>query len=106
MLMETFIGTATVGDATITSTGHDNCYVSYWDKNGIFEWVKHIPGSYYGHVSSIDIESNGNIDFLEVFAQSETFDCTVLTAGSFTSLAVAKLSLIHISEPTRLLSIS
>ena len=89
----TFDGTATVGDATITSTGHDNCYVSYWDKNGIFQWVKHIPGSYYGHVSSIDIESNGNIDFLEVFAQSETFDCTVLTAGSFTSLAVAKLGI-------------
>lgn len=89
----TFDGTVTVGDATITSTGFDNCYISYWDKNGVFQWVKHIPGSYYGHVSSIDIESNGNINFLEVFAQSETFDCTVLNAGSFTSLAIAKLGI-------------
>jgi hypothetical protein len=87
----TFDGTVTVGDATITSNGFDNCYIAYWDNNGIFQWVKHIPGSYYSQVSAIDVESNGTIDFAEVFAQTETFDCTVLNAGSFWGLAIAKL---------------
>ena len=87
----TFDGIATVGNATITSTGFDNCYIANWNSDGIFQGVKHIPGSYYGHVSAIDIESNGKIDFLEVFAQNETFDCTVLSASGIFDLAMAKL---------------
>lgn len=90
-LAGTFDGTTTVGNEILTSNGLDNTYVASWNTNGVFQWVKHIPGSYYGHVSAIDVESNGKIDFLEVFAQNETFDCTVLTASSFTSLAIAKL---------------
>jgi hypothetical protein len=87
----TFSGTITVGDKTITATGYDNNYIASWNKDGVFQWVKHIPGSYYGHTSAIDVENNGAIDFAEVFAQSETFDCTVLNAGSFWDFAIAKL---------------
>jgi len=88
----TFDGTATVGDVTITSNGYDNCYISYWDKNGVFQWVKHIPGDYYSHPSGIDVESNGKIDLLSVFASTQVFDCTTLGGTSFSSLSVAKLS--------------
>lgn len=89
----TFDGTITVGDKTLTATGYSNSYLSGWNSNGDFQWVKHIPGSYYSQASAIDVESNGNINFLETFAQTDQFDCTVLNATSFWDLAIAKLGI-------------
>ena len=87
----TFDGTVTVGDQTLTSNGFDNTYVSAWNSNGDFQWVKQIPGDYYSHIHALDVEANGNIDIATVFASTETFDCTVLGSGGFWDMAVAKL---------------
>ena len=87
----TFDGTITVGTQTLTSGGWDNSYLTRWNTNGDLQWVKYIPADYYSRVHGIDVESNGNIDYLSVFAGTQTFDCTVLSSSSFTSLAIAKL---------------
>jgi hypothetical protein len=89
----TFDGTITVGTQTFTSGGFDNSYLTSWNTNGDLQWVKHIPADYYSRVHSIDVDGNGNVDYLSVFAGSQTFDCTVLSSSSFTSLAIAKLGL-------------
>jgi hypothetical protein len=87
----TFDGTTTVGNETVTSNGLDNVYIANWNSNGDFQWVKHISGDYYSHVTAIDAESNGNIDMLSVFASTQVFDCTTLGSTSFNSISVAKL---------------
>ncbi len=87
----TFDGSTTVGDATISSNGFDNTYIASWNGDGEFQWVKHIPGSYYASVYALDVESNGNLDILGGFAGTETFDCTVLSSSSYSNLAIAKL---------------
>ncbi|HEY8660540.1 MAG TPA: SBBP repeat-containing protein [Hanamia sp.] len=89
----TFDGTTTVGDTTITSNGYDNSYIASWNSNGVFQWVKHIPGSYYATLSAMDVEGNGNIDITGTFAGTETFDCTVLNSLSYSNLAIAKLGI-------------
>lgn len=90
-LAGTFGGTITVGDQTITSAGYDNNYIASWNKNGVFQWVKHIPGDYYSRLTSIDVEANGNIDIASAFAGTQTFDCVVFSSGSYNDLAIAKL---------------
>ena len=87
----TFDGTITVGDQTITSTGYDNNYIASWNKDGVFQWVKHIPGNYYAKVSGLDVEANGNVDITTVFAGTETFDCTVFGSTSYSDLSISKL---------------
>jgi hypothetical protein len=87
----TFDGTVNIGDQTVSSNGYDNFYVSSWNSNGDFQWVKHIPGDYNSLVGALDIESNGNIDISSVFAGSETFDCTTFGSGSYADLGIAKL---------------
>lgn len=87
----TFDGTVTIGSQSLTSNGYDNSYIAGWNSNGDFQWVKHIPGDYYSHIHSIDVDNSGNINMAGVFAGSQTFDCTTLTSTSFSSLALAKL---------------
>jgi hypothetical protein len=87
----TFDGTITVGDQTITSTGFDNNYIASWNKDGVFQWVKHMPGDYYSKVSALDVEANGSIDITTVFAGAETFDCNVFGSIGYSDLAIAKL---------------
>ena len=87
----TFDGTVNIGDQALTSSGFDNTYVSAWNNNGEFQWVKQIPGDYYSHLHALDVESNGNLTVATVFASSETFDCTTLYGGSFWDMAIAKL---------------
>jgi len=87
----TFDGTIMVGDQTITSTGYDNNYIASWNKDGVFQWVKHIPGNYYAKVSGLDVEANGNVDITTVFAGTETFDCTVFGSTSYSDVSISKL---------------
>jgi hypothetical protein len=87
----TFGGTITVGDQMLSSAGNDNTYVSAWNTDGEFQWVKQIPGNYYSHVYSLEVENNGNIDIATVFDITETFDCTTLSSISHWDLAIAKL---------------
>jgi len=87
----TFDGTITVGTETLSTQGLDNSYIASWNSNGVFQWVKHIPGDYYSHIHSIDVESSGVIDALSIFASTQVFDCTTLVSTSFTSMSVAKL---------------
>ena len=88
----TFDGAITVGDQMLTSEGNDNTYVSGWNSNGDFQWVKHIPGNYYSHIFSLDIDNSGSIYVATVFDILETFDCTTLSSVSHWDLAVAKLA--------------
>jgi len=86
-----FQGAVTVGGSALVSGGYDNSYIGKWNSNGDVQWVKHIPGNYYAHLSSLDIGSNGAIYVASLFAGTETFDCTTLTSEGFNNLAVAKL---------------
>ena len=87
----TFGVTTTVANQTLTSQGWDNTFISSWNSNGDFQWVKHVPGNYYSQVHSLDIEPDGSIDYLSGFAGTQTFDCTVLSSNGYNDLAVAKL---------------
>lgn len=89
----TFDGTIIVGSETLNSNGFDNSYVTCWTNNGDLQWIKHVPGDYYAHVRGIDLGTNGEVHFACVFAGNQTFDCTVLSSTSFTSLAIAKLGI-------------
>ncbi len=68
----TFGGTAIVGTSSVTSTGNDNIYIAKFNTTGIFQWVKHVPGSYYSTASGITTDTYGNV-FVTGWFQSWIF---------------------------------
>lgn len=91
-LSGTFLGTATIGDTTITSEGYDNVYVAKFNPAGGNEWVVHSQGSMYHVASNLGIDAYGGIYLAGWFLKTAGFGENLLTSVS-PNAYVAKMGL-------------
>lgn len=86
-----FMGNATFGSTTLSSSGGTDIYIARVGSNGIWHWAVKAGGLNNDYGRAITIDSAGNICITGDFVGSATFGSTTLTGSNYGNIFVAKL---------------
>jgi hypothetical protein len=78
------------GIQTIESEDHDDCFISKYDKNGKFQWVKTISGDFDESGNSITVDNNQDIIVVGNFYEEIKIDQTKIKAKGNADVFIAK----------------
>jgi len=87
----TFMGTATFGAFTLTSSGSFDIFAAKLDTDGNWQWAKRAGGSGADCGKGIAVYANGNPYVTGLFNGTATFGATTLTSSGDSDVFVAKL---------------
>jgi mRNA-degrading endonuclease HigB of HigAB toxin-antitoxin module len=85
-----FIGSATFGNTTLTSSGNYDIFVAKYDAAGNPLWAKKAGSSNEDRGYGIAVDGSGNAYVTGSFQNTITFGSTILTSGGFGDVFVAK----------------
>ena len=86
-----FIGTATFGSYTLTSSGLEDIFVAKMDADGIWQWVNKAGGDNWDGGNAIKIDDSGNSYVTGYFNETATFGSYSLTSSNSQDIFVAKM---------------
>ncbi|MEB3295528.1 MAG: hypothetical protein VKJ24_20435, partial [Synechococcales bacterium] len=83
------------GVANLNATGSTSMFVTKLDGNGNLVWAKSMEGSELGYVTSLEVDTSGNVYLTGEFSQTVDFDPGIstspLTSKGDTDIFVSKL---------------
>ena len=85
-----FIGTATFGGTTLTSSGEGDIFVAKYDRAGKVLWARRAGGGSFDEGSGIAVDDTGNCYVTGYFSGTATFGGATLTSGGNGEVFVAK----------------
>ncbi|MES2592269.1 MAG: SBBP repeat-containing protein [Bacteroidota bacterium] len=86
-----FMGTATFGSLTVTSSADYDIFIAKYDSSGNALWVKKAGGSGWDVGSGVSIDNTGNCYITGSYRNTGTFGGTTLTSAGSYDAYVAKL---------------
>jgi Beta-propeller repeat len=85
-----FIGNATFGTSTITSTGGHDIFIAKYNSSGILQFVQKAGGGGFDYGSSIALDNSGNIYITGAFNSTATFGTYTLATYGGNDIFIAK----------------
>jgi hypothetical protein len=86
-----FVGIATFGSNSLTSSGGSDVFVAMLDSEGIWQWATQAGGNSSDRGNGITIDNSGNSYVTGYFGDIATFGSYTLTNGSVESIYLAKM---------------